>query len=188
MQKYFGALTILLLLGLVLARVSMLKKRGIKAMHFGGTDKSDFLIPPFALFYFYTVFANAFGFWTPGGTAFFQSGIAGWVGVFSCLAGLILMYWSLVSFGNSFRVGIDQNLPDKLVTTGVFEVTRNPIYLAFALVLLGEFLIFPNWVSLIFLFVGIILFHRQVLREERFLRGYYGQFYEDYCGRVKRYL
>src|ERR1700747_2174824 len=98
MQKYFGALTILLLLGLVLARVSMLKKRGIKAMHFGGTDKSDFLIPPFALFYFYTVFANAFGFWTPGGTAFFQSGIAGWVGVFSCLAGLILMYWSLVSF------------------------------------------------------------------------------------------
>ena len=29
-------------------------------MHFGHLDKTDFLIPPFALFYFYTVFAAAF--------------------------------------------------------------------------------------------------------------------------------
>jgi protein-S-isoprenylcysteine O-methyltransferase Ste14 len=188
MQKYLGALTVLLLLGLVLTRVWMLKQRGIKAMRFAGTDKSDFFILPFVLFYFYTLFAHAFDLRAPGGPAFFQSGIVGWVGVFSCLAGLILMYWSLVSFGNSFRVGIDEDLPDKLVTTGVFEVTRNPIYMAFALVLLGEFLIFPNWTTLIFLVAGVVLFHRQVLREEKFLRTYYGQFYEDYRGRVPRYF
>ncbi len=29
-------------------------------MHFGKIDKTDFLIPPFALFYLYTVFAVAF--------------------------------------------------------------------------------------------------------------------------------
>jgi protein-S-isoprenylcysteine O-methyltransferase Ste14 len=188
MQKYFGALTILLLLGLVLTRVRMLKSRGIKAMHFAGTNKSDFLILPFALFYFYTVFAHAFGFPVPGGAALFDYAIVGWAGVFSCIAGLILLYWSLVSFGNSFRVGIDQNNPDKLITTGVFEVTRNPVCLAFWLVLLGEFLIFPNWVLLIFLVCGILLVHRQVLREEVFLRNYYGLVYEDYCGRVRRYF
>ena len=188
MQKYFGALTMLLLLGLILVRVRMLKARGIKAMRFGGTDKSDFVILPFALFYFYTVFAHAFGFRAPGGPPFLQNTIVAWLGVFACLAGLVLLYWSLISFGNSFRVGIDQESPDHLITTGVFEVTRNPIYLAFALVLMGQFLIFPNWVLLLFLLCGVALFHRQVLREEKFLTNYYGQFYEDYCGRVRRYL
>jgi protein-S-isoprenylcysteine O-methyltransferase Ste14 len=188
MQKYFGALTILLLLGLVLARVRMLKNRGIKAMHFAETNKSDLLILPFALFHFYIVFAHASGFRVPGGPAFFDYTIVGWAGVFSCFAGLILLYWSLVSFGSSFRVGIDQDNPDKLITTGVFEVTRNPVYLAFWLVLLGEFLIFPTWILLIFFVCGVLLVHRQVLREEVFLRNYYGLVYEDYCGRVRRYF
>jgi hypothetical protein len=57
MQGYFAALAIVLLLGMVLARVWLMKRQGIRAFHFGSTDKTDFLIPPFALFYFYTVFA-----------------------------------------------------------------------------------------------------------------------------------
>ena len=60
MPKYLGALTIVLLLGMVLTRVFLLKRQGIKAMKFGSTDKTDFLIPPFALFYFYVLFAAAF--------------------------------------------------------------------------------------------------------------------------------
>ena len=51
MPKYLGALTIVLLLGMVLTRVFLLKGQGIKAMKFGNIDKTDFLIPPFALFY-----------------------------------------------------------------------------------------------------------------------------------------
>src|SRR6516225_6446645 len=119
MQRYFGALTILLFLGLILVRVTMLRKRGIKAMHFGRTDHSDFLIVPFAFSYFYMVFGHAFGLPVPGGAELFPTSIIGWIGVLACGSGLILLYWSLVSFGNAFRVGIDQELPDKLVTTGV---------------------------------------------------------------------
>ena len=52
MPKYFGALTIILLLGMVLTRVFLLKRQGIKAMKFGNIDNTDFLIPPFAFFYF----------------------------------------------------------------------------------------------------------------------------------------
>jgi len=62
-----------------------------------------------------------------------------------CLAGLVLLFLSLVSFGKSFRVGIDQEHPDKLITAGVFVFSRNPIYVAFALVLLGQFLVFPMY-------------------------------------------
>ena len=39
----------------------------------------------------------------------------------------------------SFRVGIDNEHPDKLVTTGVFAYSRNPIYVGFIALLLGQF-------------------------------------------------
>src|SRR5205085_3148236 len=108
--------------------------------------------------------------------------------VLLCLAGLSLLLLSLISFGRSFRVGIDTERPDKLVTGGVFAFSRNPIYVAFALVLLGQFLVFPNWVFLAYLVAGVWLFHRQVLREEDYLKRHYGKEYEDYCKRVRRYL
>ena len=59
MPKYLGALTIVVLLGMVLTRISVLRRQGIKAMKFGNMDKTDFLIPPSALFYFYVLFAAA---------------------------------------------------------------------------------------------------------------------------------
>jgi protein-S-isoprenylcysteine O-methyltransferase Ste14 len=85
-------------------------------------------------------------------------------------------------------VGIDVDHPDKLITTGVFAFSRNPIYVAFAFILLGQFLIFSNWIVLAYLIAGVWLFHRQVLREEGFLKDHYGQEYAAYCQRVRRYL
>lgn len=165
-----------------------MQRRGIRAFHFGNIDKKDFLIPPFALFYFYTVFASAFNLPSVSRHEFFESEALSWMGVFLCVMGLLLLLWSLISFGRSFRVGIDIDQPDKLVTTGVFAYTRNPIYVAFWFVLLGQFLVFPNWILLIYFGAATWLFHRQVLREETFLRSQYGREYSDYSHRVRRYL
>jgi protein-S-isoprenylcysteine O-methyltransferase Ste14 len=186
--KYFGALTLVLLLGMVLTRALLMRRSGIKAIHFGEIDKTDFLIPPFALFYFYIVFAAAFNFPTVSRQEFLHSETISWAGAFLCLAGLFLLFLSLVSFGKSFRVGIDQTDPDKLVTTGIFGFSRNPIYVAFGFVLLGQFLLFSNWILLVYLIAAIWLFHRQILREEKYLRSHYGQPYSEYCDRVRRYL
>ena len=188
MQGYLAALTIVLFLGIVLTRVYLLRRAGTRAMHFGRLDKTDFLIPPFALFYFYTVFAAAFNLPRVSTQTFFHSELLSWVGILLCIVGLVLLLLSLVAFGKSFRVGIDVDHADKLVTTGVFAFSRNPIYVAFGLVLFGQFLVFPNWVLLVYLAAGIWLFHRQVLREEEFLRQHYGQAYLEYCRRVRRYL
>ena len=54
--------------------------------------------------------------------------------------------------------------------------------------LIGQFLVFPNWVPLIYLLAGAWLINRQVLREEKFLREHYGQEYDAYSRRVRRYL
>ncbi len=188
MQRYLAALTIVLLLGAVLARVAMLRRQGIRALNFGKQDKKDFLIPPFAFFYFYIVFADTFGWPSVSRQVFFGSGAVAWLGVAFCLAGLLFLLWSLASFGRSFRVGIDDENPDELVTGGVFAWSRNPIYVAFWLILLGQFLVLPNWLLLVYLAAATWLFHRQVRREEAYLAERYGAEYADYCRRVGRYL
>jgi len=189
MQRRLAALSLALVVGAVLIRAILLKRRtGTRVIHFGDIDKTDFLIPPFALFYIYTVFAAAFQLPLLSARELFHSEAVAWVGVALCLAGLVLLSLSLLSFGKSFRVGIDTDHPDALVTTGVFALTRNPIYVAFVLVLLGQFLAFPNWILLAYLAAGIWLIRRQILREEAFLHERYGREYAEYCKRVRRWL
>lgn len=187
MQGYFAIATIILLIALVLLRVCILHNVGIKAMKFGEIDKKDFLIPPFVLLFFYLILASALDL-PKFGTELFSSEIIGWIGVGLCMFGLVFFLLSLISFGKSFRVGLDEDHPSALVTSGAFAVSRNPIYTAFGLILLGIFLIFPNWILLIYLFAGIWLFNRQVLLEEGSLRKIYGEEYDRYCKKVRRYL
>lgn len=75
---------------MVLIRVRLMRRKGTQEMHFGKIDKKDSLIPPFALFYFYTVFAAAFNLPLASLQEFFPSAGASWAGAFLCLAGLVL--------------------------------------------------------------------------------------------------
>ena len=188
MPRYLAAAMVVVLIGTVVSRVLLLRRTGTQAMHFGKLDKTDFLIPPVALFYFYTVFATAFGWPLANRQRFFQSTVVAWFGVALCLVGILILVLSLVSFGKSFRVGIDVDQPGQLVTTGVFAVSRNPIYVGFFVFLLGQLLVSPDWVPLIYLIAATALFHRQVLREEAFMRQRYGDRYADYCRQVRRYV
>jgi protein-S-isoprenylcysteine O-methyltransferase Ste14 len=188
MTHALGALTIVLLLGMVLTRVAVLRRRGVVATKFGAIDKTDFLIPPFAFFYLYVIFASALQWPSVMRSTLFTSSVAAWVGVGLCGCGLVLMLATLIAFGSSFRIGIDEDRPDALLTTGIFALSRNPIYVAFATVLAGEFLVLPNLLLLLYLLAGAALFHRQVLREETFLAAHYGSEYDAYRSRVHRYL
>jgi protein-S-isoprenylcysteine O-methyltransferase Ste14 len=188
MQRHLAALTIILMIGMVLTRAFVMKRHGTTAFHFGQTDKKDFIIPPFAFFYIYTVFAAAFGWPLASTQEFFHSQAVSWIGILLCIAALALLLWSIISFGQSFRVGIDTSAPDDLITTGAFAVSRNPIYVAFAVMLIGLFLTFPNWILLAYLIAAVWLFNRQVMREETYMKAHYGLPYEAYCRQVRRYL
>jgi protein-S-isoprenylcysteine O-methyltransferase Ste14 len=155
MQRDLAALTIILLTGMVLTRAFVMKRHGTTALHFGQIDKKDFIIPPFALFYIYIVFAAAFGLALPSTQEFFHSQAVSWIGILLCIAGLALLLWSIVSFGQSFRVGIDTSVPDKLITTGAFAISRNPIYVALAFIMIGIFLTFSNWILFAYLIAAV---------------------------------
>ena len=187
MQGYLVIALFLSLIVCVLIRVRLLKGLGIDAFRFGKMDKKDFIIPPFALIFVYLLIANVFNLPRFDGLLF-QNGILAWVGVASCLAGLALFIWALVSFGTSFRVGIDEDSPGSMVTTGAFGLSRNPIYVAFFFVLLGIVLVYPTVVFLVYLVLASFLFNRQIRLEEASLQKVYGTEFDTYCKKVRRYL
>jgi protein-S-isoprenylcysteine O-methyltransferase Ste14 len=62
------------------------------------------------------------------------------------------------------------------------------IYVCFGAFFLGQFLVHDNILTAVAVVIFSLLIHRQVLREERFLRPHYGEEYEAYCQKVRRYL
>ena len=102
--------------------------------------------------------------------------------------GNFLFVWALISFGSSWRVGIDERKAGDLVTGGAFAFSRNPIFVFIDLYFLGTFLINGTLAFLIFAGVTILGIHYQILQEERFLLSQYGQAYREYCSRTGRYV
>ena len=102
--------------------------------------------------------------------------------------GLLIFVLAFFSFGDSWRIGIDQKTAGQLVTGGIFSISRNPIYVAFDLLFIGVFLMNGTWFFLIFVFLAILAVHSQTLREEGFLEQRYGEAYERYRRKTPRYL
>jgi protein-S-isoprenylcysteine O-methyltransferase Ste14 len=168
----------------------MLHKRGIQAIVFGSSDKSDLVLVPIVLALVYFICANAFGFplWAPLKAQFLASQALGWIGLALCVLAIAGLAASLASFGDSFRVGIDTDKPDKLVTSGLFAISRNPIYVCFDIFFIGQILIHRSAAVLVFCILIALWIHRQILKEEAFLDTRYGKEYSDYKAKVRRYL
>ena len=190
MQMYLSGIFFAILIILIAGRAFLMRKKGIRAIVFGKTDKSDFLLLPVVLFFVYSVFARVAGLpmWSPLVRPFWDTAAPGWVGLFLCALALTGIAAGLKSFKDSFRVGIDEDKPDILITTGFFSVSRNPLYVCFLLFFFGMFLIHKNILITIAVILFPIAIHRQILREEVFLKKHYGDEYEDYCAKVRRYI
>jgi len=180
----------ILLISFAAGRALWLRKKGINAFVFGVTNKSDIMLLPIIIAFFYTLLAGVFAWPIPQILIkhFFISIVADILGILVCAAGLIWFAYTLKSFGNSFRIGIDENTSDKLITKGAFAYSRNPIYSAFIIFFVGIFLLNPNITCVALLIFLTIIIHRQVLREEKFLQKHYGDAYKTYCKRVRRYF
>ena len=175
---------------MVIIRASVMRRLGIRAIVFGNTDKSDFLLVPPVLAIVYAVLANAFK--LPMLNVLIQpfwlSSAPGWAGLAFCVISVIGIGLTLASFGNSFRVGIDENNPAKLITGGMFAISRNPIYVCFLLFLCGLLIIHRNIIVAVMAVIFAWAIHRQIIREEKFLADHYGEEYGAYKKKVRRYL
>lgn len=76
-----------------------------------------------------------------------------------------------------------------LVTTGIYRVTRNPMYLGLAMLLIAwAALLSSLWALLVLPLFAIYLTRFQIVPEERALAGIFGGDYAAYRARVRRWL
>lgn len=77
----------------------------------------------------------------------------------------------------------------KIVTSGPYRLSRNPIYLGFVFVLIGSGFVFRTYWGLILTPVLMALLDRLVIQhEEAYLRKKFGESYASYTSRVRRWL
>ena len=103
----------------------------------------------------------------------------------------ISLVWTVIAQGhmkNSWRIGIDTDTKTELVTSGLFSVSRNPIFFGMILSLVGIFFTTPNTLTLIFLILGYVLIQIQIRLEEEFLTKEHGQAYIGYKQKVRRLI
>ncbi len=79
--------------------------------------------------------------------------------------------------------------PEKLVVVGLYRYSRNPMYVAVALVLLGWAVSFSSVGLLAYALIVIVAFHlRVVFGEEPWLARTHGSEWEQYSTRVPRWF
>lgn len=111
------------------------------------------------------------------------------------ITGLALIHIALVwisiaqfQMSNSWRIGIDEENKTKLVTDGVFSISRNPIFLGMIISVLGLFFIVPNALTFFLTITTYIVIKIQIRLEEEFLQKQHAQDYVNYKLKTKRLL
>lgn len=112
------------------------------------------------------------------------------VGVLATI-GTILSGGGLISFGVAWTTidPIHPQAASKLVTRGVYRITRNPMYVGLVLLMAAWSIQIGSAVAAIGVPIYACWLHRlQVLPEERALRDRFGKAYVEYCRTVRRWL
>ncbi|MBK8828172.1 MAG: isoprenylcysteine carboxylmethyltransferase family protein [Saprospiraceae bacterium] len=101
---------------------------------------------------------------------------------------IALVWISIAQFqmSNSWRIGIDEKNKTKLVTYGVFSISRNPIFLGMILSVVGLFFIVPNALTFFLTITTYIIIQIQIRLEEDFLQKQHDQDYVNYKLKTKR--
>jgi len=84
--------------------------------------------------------------------------------------------------------GLSGAPPERLVETGIYAWTRNPMYLGHIIYMVGVALTFQSWFAAVIAVARAVWFHYRVLRDERGLTERFGEPYVAYTRRVKRWL
>lgn len=102
-----------------------------------------------------------------------------WPGFLVSLFGALIQFWCFAS--------LEKN--KTLAVKGPYMITRNPMYLGRFFLLLGCLILTANILFMI-AFTALYYFYmfNRVKREEKKLHAVFGQAYEEYSGRVNRFL
>lgn len=114
-----------------------------------------------------------------------------WIGVFVAAAGSVVALLGVIEFRKA-QTTVDPRVPEKtasLVVSGVYRISRNPMYAGLLLVLAGwacylshvlAFLLLPGFVAYMNRF--------QIAPEESYMVQKFGDAFREYSTRVRRWI
>ena len=111
-------------------------------------------------------------------------------GLIPILVGVMIYIWCAWYFtfiGRGTPAPFDP--PKELMVKGPYQYVRNPMYVFVALALVGEAIILETTILVLFAALAVALLHLWVvMHEEPTLKGRFGESYERYCDKVRRWL
>jgi len=109
------------------------------------------------------------------------------IGLVVFIVSLRLFRLTHKALGAMWSHSLDLREHHKLITTGIYEKLRHPMYTAFWLWALAQPFLLANWLAG---FSGIVgfgtLYFLRVGQEEAMMEERFGQQYHDYCARTHR--
>lgn len=102
-------------------------------------------------------------------------------------SGILVILLSSFSLGRAVRIGLPDSKTE-LKRSGIYKISRNPMYIGLGLVTLSSMLYTLNIFIAIAGIYSILVYHFIILGEERFLAKRFGEEYRTYKKQVPRYL
>ena len=78
--------------------------------------------------------------------------------------------------------------PDRVITKGLYSLSRNPLYVLWAVMLLGLCVASVSMIFFILWIINNVVTHWLIQCEERYCLKTYGDSYADYMSKVPRYF
>lgn len=196
-MKLFLPLYLLLFFGLAMALPSyrIWKTTGVNPYKFGSSDSAhDYigrlfrltLIATSIVVVFYAFLPSLYEYLIP--ISYLAHPALPTMGVVLLILAVVWVLIAQIHMQRSWRIGIDEDIKTELIQTGLFKLSRNPIFLGMRIMLLGLFLILPNAATLVVLIAGDLLIQIQVRLEEEFLTRTHGKSYLAYQKQVRRWI
>lgn len=111
-----------------------------------------------------------------------------WSGVVLATLGIGLLIWIHHTLGRQYSAKLEIQKEHALIEAGPYKRVRHPMYTVFILFSLAVALISSNLLILIFAILISIPFHWITQKEERMLTDQFGEEYQSYMKRTRRFL
>ncbi|MCI8293777.1 MAG: isoprenylcysteine carboxylmethyltransferase family protein [Hespellia sp.] len=111
------------------------------------------------------------------------------MGAIMSVGGTVIFIVAVWTMRDSWRAGVSKTDKTELVTSGIYQISRNPAFLGFDLLYIGTLLMFFNWILCFLTAFAVIMYHLQIVNvEEDFLLAAFGNEYLQYKKKVCRYI
>ncbi|WP_367104395.1 isoprenylcysteine carboxylmethyltransferase family protein [uncultured Psychrobacter sp.] len=114
-----------------------------------------------------------------------------WLGGSLAIVGLSIGIMGVTEFKKA-QTTVNPHIPNnatRLVTSGIYQYSRNPMYLGLNFILFGWALYLSNLLSFVFIPIFInYISHLQIQPEERIMMQKFGNDYQIYTTKVRRWL